>query len=83
MNMFAGMLGGLVDKEKITRDTLNDTLKELSEEYECKPTEIFLMIKPTTEKIDFKCWVYKLEEGNPVLKREITLKEVLGVTDGG
>lgn len=78
--MLAGLMGGLVDKEKLTRDTITDSLIDLSEEYGCEPTDLFIMIKPTNKDVDFKCWVYKLENGAPTLKREITLKEIL---DGG
>jgi hypothetical protein len=78
MNMLAGMMGGLIDKEQITRDTLTDSLLALAEEYQCEPTDLFIMIKPTNkEDVDFKCWIYKVENGNPTLKREITLKEIL------
>jgi hypothetical protein len=36
------------------------------------------MIKPTNEEMDFKCWIYKIIDGNPKIIREIPLKEILG-----
>lgn len=78
MNMFANLMGGLIDKEAIIQETIATTIKDLTEELQCKPDELFIMIKPTNEKCEFKCWVYKMEP-NPVLKREITLKEILGI----
>lgn len=80
MNMFANLMGGLIDKEAITQETISNTIQDLSEEFACKPDELFIMIKPKNEKCDFSCWVYKMEPG-PVLKREITLKEILGIND--
>lgn len=82
--MFGDLLGGLIDKEAITRETINTTLKDLSEEYECSVDEIILMITPTKGKDEFTCWVYKKEANPsgvlvPMLKREIKLAEILGI----
>ena len=76
--MFGQLLGGLVDKEQITHDTIQDTLENVAEELGCKATELFIMIKATNEEFHFKCWVYKTIDGSPKLVRQITLKEILG-----
>lgn len=79
MNMFANLMGSLVDKEAITRETIKDTLENLSEEYNCSPTKLFIMIKAKSEDSQFQCWVYNVETGKCI--REITLKEILGIEE--
>lgn len=79
-----GLLDGLFDKEAMVRGTLDGCLEGLAEELNCKPTELFIMIKPCLEEfsdepdgVNFKNWVYQLIDGKPKLIREITLKEIL------
>jgi len=82
--MLDKLMGGLIDKEKITRETITDTLQELKTELECEQTDLFIMIKPFNDEGEFKCYVYQNKEkvnGNgkvPMLIREITLKEIIG-----
>jgi hypothetical protein len=76
--MLANMLGGFVDKEQITYDTIQSTLENVAEELGCSFKDFFIMIKPTNENFDMKFYIYKLENGTPKLVREITLKEILG-----
>ncbi|MFY8165235.1 MAG: hypothetical protein ACOVJ8_01505 [Sediminibacterium sp.] len=73
-----GLLDGLFDKEKMVADTITGCLQDLVEELNCSHTELFIMIKPTDEEMNFKCWVYRIVEGKPKIEREITLKEILG-----
>ena len=76
--MLGNLLGGLVDKEQIIFDTLQETLEGLAEELQCSHKELFVMIKPCNERFDPKCWVYKNnEKGIPILVREVTLKEIV------
>lgn len=77
MNMLANLMGGLVDKEQITRDTIQDTLENISEELGCSYKDFFIMIKPTNDDFNMKFFIYKLENGVPKMIREITLKEIL------
>lgn len=79
--MFGDLLGGLVDKEKLTHDTIQDTLENLSEELGCTHKDFFVMIKPVDETYTMKFYVYKFENGVPKIVREISLKEVLGIED--
>jgi len=76
MNMFASLMGGLIDKEKITHDTIQSTLENVAEELGCSYKEFFIMIKPMDETFTMKFYIYKLENGVPKPIREITLKEI-------
>jgi len=77
--MLEGLLGGLIDKEKAISATIKESLKEVAEELGCSHNELFIMIKPTNERMNFKNWIYKVENGKPPkLIREITLKEIIG-----
>ena len=61
MNMFANLMGGLVDKEQITYDTIQTTLEDVAEELGCNYKDFFIMIKPTNDDFDMKFFIYKLE----------------------
>jgi len=76
--MFANILGGLVDTEKITHDTIQKTLRKVSQELQCSHSELFIMIKPVNETFTMRFYIYKIENGAPKLIREIPLSEVLG-----
>lgn len=76
--MFANLMGGLVDKEKITHETIQNTLENVAEELQCSFSELFIMIKPINEDFDMKFYIYKIIDGVPNPIREISLKEVLG-----
>lgn len=78
MNMFGNLLGGLVDKEKITHDTIQGTLQDVSEELNCSYKDFFIMIKPKNEKFEMRFDIFHIKEGKPTFIREITLKEILG-----
>jgi len=83
MDILGSMMGGLIDKEKITHDTIQSTLEDIAEELECKHTDFFVMIKPINEDFDMKFFIYKLEASKaPALVREISLKEILGIQKG-
>ena len=77
--MFGDLLGGLIDKEQITHDTIQETLEKLSIELQCSYKDFFVMIKPTDETYTMKFYVYKMENNVPKIVREISLKEVLGI----
>lgn len=77
MNMFASLMGGLVDKEQITFNYIQATLENVAEELGCDYKDFFIMIKPTDENFAMKFYVYKMENGVPKPIREITLKEIL------
>ena len=74
--MFGDLLGGLIDKERITHDTIQSTLEDVAEELGCNHNELFIMIKPIDETFTMKFYIYKIEN-TPKMIREITLKEIL------
>jgi len=76
--MFEGLLGGLIDKEQITRDYIQNALLKVSEELECSHKDFFIMIRPSDEDFNHRYFICKYDEkGNPKMVREITLKEIL------
>ena len=75
--MFGGLLDGLIDKEKITHDTIQKTFANVATELQCKCNELFIMIKPIDESFTMKFYIYKQLEGSaPIFIREITLTEI-------
>ena len=79
MNMFANLMGGLVDKEKITHDTIQSTLEDIADELGCSHTDFFVMIKPKDADFSMKFYIYHTpENAAPKFIREISLKEILG-----
>lgn len=77
--MLGNLLGGLVDKERITFDTIQGTLEDLADELKCSYKDFFIMIKPVSEDFCMKFYVYKIQNGKPEIVREITLKEILNI----
>lgn len=71
------LLGGLIDKEGMIRDTIINTFEDLLEEYNCTHNDLFVMIQPVNEDCNFMLFVYKMDNGVPKRVREITLKEIL------
>ena len=77
--MFASLVGGLVDKERITYDTIQTTLENIAEELGCDWNEFFVMIKPTDKEFAMKFYIYQNQQSKaPTFVREISLKEILG-----
>jgi hypothetical protein len=77
--MFDKLLGGLVDKEKIAHDTIQETLVSISKELGVEFSKFFVMIKPIDKLCDMKYYIYLLEEGKPPkIVRELTLTEIFG-----
>lgn len=77
--MFSNMLGGLVNKEQMTHDTIQNTLEDIAEELGCSYTDFFVMIKPNDEEFNMKFYIYLSPENTaPKFVREISLTEILG-----
>lgn len=76
--MLENLLGGLIDKEKATRDTIENSLEDLAEELGVSYKELFVTIKPINEEFKFLLHLYKIENGKPILMREVPLKEITG-----
>ncbi len=76
--MIEGLLSGLFDKEKAAYETIQSTLEDIAQELNVSHKDFFIMIRPSDEEFNHKCFICKYDEkGNPVKVREITLKEIL------
>ena len=62
--MLENLLGGFIDKEQITHDTIQSTLEDVAEELGCNFNEFFIMIKPKNEKFEMRFDIYKIDNGN-------------------
>lgn len=76
--MLENILGGLIDKEKATRTTIESSLEDLAEELNVSEKELFVIIKPINEKFQFSLHLYKLINNKPEFVREVPLKEITG-----
>ena len=76
-----GFMDALFDKEGLVSNTIEECLLNVSEEINCKPTEMFIMIKPIRDefleeheipndecKKNFKCWIYNGKTGQKVIR---------------
>ena len=61
MNMFSGLLGGLVDKEQITYDTIQGTLEDVAEELGCSYKELFIKIAASNDEFSPVFHIFKTE----------------------
>lgn len=76
--MLENLLGHFIDKEEITHETIQKTLKKISTELNCSHEDFFIMIEPIDETFTMRFTIYKKEDGRPKKVRRITLKEILG-----
>lgn len=74
----ASALMGGIDKESITKDTIQDTLEKLSSELNKPFTDFFIMIKPIDTEYNFRCDVFQYIDKKPHHVREITVAEIVG-----
>jgi len=84
MNMLAGLMGGLVNTEQITRDTIQSTLENVAEELGCTHKELFIKISADGEGFNPTFHIFQTEPYTTLdliprwkFIREITLKEIL------
>lgn len=75
--MLGNLLGGLFDKEQMTRYTVQSALEKAAIETESNYKDLFFMIVPTDAEFNHKYFICKWEGSNPKKIREITLKEIL------
>ena len=75
--MLEGLLGGNF-KENATRDTIINSLEDFAEELKLPFSDLFITIKPTTDKFDFVIHLYQIVEGKPKAVRVVPLKEITG-----
>ena len=75
--MIGNLLGGLIDKEKVIKENLENAIEDVSEELKIKPNELFILIKPIKpDSNEFKVYLYKAD--GPTLIRQMALKEFVG-----
>lgn len=75
--MLDKVLGAFIDKEGSIKETIINTLDNLSEELDCGFEDLFVTIQPVNEDFDFKMYVYQKINGKHIFIREITLKEIV------
>ena len=74
--MIGELLGGLVDKQKIIKEYLENAIEDTAEEMNISPDELFIMIKPIKKDTnEFKVYLYKAK--GPEYIREMALKEFI------
>jgi ABC-type Zn2+ transport system substrate-binding protein/surface adhesin len=76
--MFGELLGGLIDKEKATRETITNSFEDFAEELAVNHKDLFITLKPINDKFEFVVHLYKIENGKPTVIREVPLKEITG-----
>lgn len=79
--MLGGLMSGLVDTEKLTKETIQTALEEIAIELKCSYKDFFVMISPSDEKFNMKFYIYKLDNKVPKLVREISLREILALDE--
>jgi hypothetical protein len=76
--MFGNLMGGLINTEQITHDTIQSTLENVAEELKCSFKDFSIMIRPINADFEMKFYIFRTEAGKPpVYVREIILKEIL------
>jgi len=80
MSFLENMMGGLVDKEQITKDYIKDALSLAALEFKLDRKELMFFIKPVSDEFDFKIYIihWDIEKNVPKkFLREITVKEIV------
>lgn len=85
-NILGSIFGGLIDKEKAVQEIIQNALQDALEEVNEKREEpgaythenVFIMIMPSDEKMNFKLYLYLNANGKRTPIRELSLKEILG-----
>jgi hypothetical protein len=76
--MLGNLMGGLINTEQITHDTIQNTLENVAEELGCSYKDFSIIIRPINDEFEMKFYIFRTEARKPpVYVREITLKEIL------
>ena len=76
--MLGNLLGGMLNVEGSTRETITRTLENLSEELKEPNFKNFsVTIQPINDEFEFVCLVYHITPQGRVFVRKITLKEIV------
>lgn len=84
MNMLSSLMGGLVDKEQITKDYITDALSLAAQEFKIARKELMFFIKPINDEFEFKIYIIHWDAEKNIPKkflREITVKEIVESED--
>ena len=73
-----GALSGGMDKESITKDTIQDTLEKIASQLDKPFSDFFIMIKSVDKDFNFRCDIFQYVDKKPVHVREITVAEIVG-----
>lgn len=73
----SALMGGM-DKEQITKDTIQDALEKVASELDKPFTDFFIMIKPIDTEYNFRCDIFQYIDKKPHHVREITVAEIVG-----
>ena len=76
-DLLGGLMGGM-DKESITKDTIQDTLEKIAIELNKPFSDFFIMIKSVDAEFNFRCDIFQYIDKKPVHVREITVAEIVG-----
>jgi hypothetical protein len=76
-DLISGLMGGM-DKESITRDTIQDTLEKISMELNAPSKDFFITIQGIDDKFNFKCDIFQIIDNKKVWVRKITIAEIVG-----
>jgi hypothetical protein len=79
-DLISGLMGGM-DKESITKDTIQDTLEKVSAELNAPFNNFFITIQAVDDKFNFKCDIFQIIENKKVHVRMITIAEIVGKKD--
>lgn len=76
--MFGGLISGLVDTEKIVRETLEKAMLRFSKEHQKPVIELFVMIRGINEKGECQYILYHAAPGQaPKALKQLALSEIL------
>jgi hypothetical protein len=76
--MLEDLIGGFINKEKATKETIQNSLEDFAEELKIDYKNLFITIKPSDDSFNFVIHLYKIENGKPTCIREVPLKEITG-----
>jgi hypothetical protein len=76
-DLISGLMGGM-DKESITRDTIQDTLEKISIQLNAPFKDFFITIQGIDDKFNFRCDIFQTIDNKKVWVREITIAEIVG-----
>lgn len=85
MSFLESMMGGLIDKEQITKDYIKDALSLAATEFKIERKELMFFIKPINDEFEFKIYIIHWDAEKNIPKkflREITVKEIVDAGEG-